>query len=123
MTDVTLAVSAQGAGDDGSLHYDVLIGDRKVGGAAVYCATEDEVEAFKKKLKKRIKVGEAYTVKIFLEEKYIPNKTDLIEIRDSFLTKYPTCDPSKVLFARTDGGKFVPLTDGSRLEALEIGKS
>ena len=119
MTDVTLVGSS--AGDKESTNYDILIGDMRVGSAAVYLASEEEVEAFRKKLKKRLKVGEAYTVKIFLDEKYSPKKSDLLMIRGSFLTKYPNCDSSKILFARTEGGKIVPLTDGRKLEGSEIG--
>jgi len=120
MTDVTLVGSS--AEDKESSTYDILLGDLKVGSATVYLASEEEVETFRKKLKKKIKVGEAYTVKIFLDEKYSPNKSDLLMIRRSFLAKYPNCDSSKILFAKTEGGKIVPLTDGSKLEESEIGK-
>jgi len=121
MTDVKLVVSS--AGDKESLNYDILIGEEKVGSATVYLASEEEVEAFRKKLKKQLKAGEAYTVKIFLDEKYSPKKTDLLLIRGSFLLKYPNCDSSKILFARAEGDKIVPLTDGRKLEESEIGTS
>jgi len=121
MTDVKLVGSS--AGDKESSIYDILIGDLKVGSATAYLASEEEVEAFRKKLKKQLKVGEAYAVKIFLDEKYSPKKSDLLMIRESFLSKYPNCDSSKILFARTEGGKIVPLTDGRKLEESEIGKS
>lgn len=119
MTDVTLVGSS--AGEKESSIFDILIGNLRVGNATVYLASEEEVETFRKKLKKKLKVGEAYTVKIFLDEKYSPNKSDLLMIRGSFLAKYPNCDSSKILFARTEGGKIVPLTDGRKLEEFEIG--
>jgi len=121
MTGVTLVGSS--AGDKESTNLDVLIGDLRVGSATVYLASEEEVEAFRKKLKRRLKIGEAYTVKIFLDEKYTPKKSDLLLIKGSFLAKYPNCDSSKILFARTEGGKIIPLTDGSKLEESEIGTS
>lgn len=121
MTDVTLVGS--GAGEKESSNFDILIGDLRVGSATVYLASKEEVEAFKKKLKKQLKIGEAYTVKIFLDEKYTPNRSDLLMIRGRFLSKYPNCDSSKILFARTEGGKIVPLTDGRKLEESEIGTS
>jgi hypothetical protein len=123
MTDFTLVASSQVSEDKELSHYDILIGGRKVGVATVFYATEEEMEMFRKKLKKRIKVGEAYTVKIILDEKYNFNKPDLVEIRDNLLKKYTSCDSSKILFARNEGGKIIPLTDGSRLEGLEIGTS
>jgi len=119
MTGVTLVGSS--VGDNESSIFDILIDDLRVGSATVYLASEEEVEAFRKKLKKKLKVGEAYTVKIFLDEKYTPKKSELISIKGSFLAKYPSCDSSKILFARTEGGKIVPLTDGSKLEGSEIG--
>ena len=121
MTGVTLVGSS--AGERESYKFDILIDDLRVGSATVYLASEEEVEAFRKKLKKRFKVGEAYTVKIFLDEKYTPKGSDLLSIRGSFLAKYPNCDSSKILFSRAEGGKIVPLTDGSKLEEFEIGTS
>jgi hypothetical protein len=123
MTDFTLVASSQEAEDKELSRYDVLIGGRKVGGATVFYATEEEVDMFRKKLKKRIKVGEAYTVKIIFDEKYTLNKSDLVEIRDGLLAKFHSCNSAKILFARIEGGKIIPLTDGSRLEALDIGTS
>lgn len=120
MTEVTL-VGSTPATD--SSHCDVLIDGNRVGEAIIYYTGKAEVDVFKKKLKKKVKVGEAYTVKIFLDEAYAPIQSDLLKIRDSFLMKYPTCGASKVLFSRKASGKTIPLTDGSKLEAYQIGNS
>ncbi|MGQ9515032.1 MAG: hypothetical protein ACUVTL_08310, partial [Thermoproteota archaeon] len=121
MTTITLVNSSKETETKESSSFDILVRNEKLGDATVYYATDEEVKAFRKYLKKKIKRGDAYKVKIVLGEK-LPDRSTLLEIRDKFLVEYPKCDASNILFIRRDADKLIPLTDGKKLEENVVGR-
>ncbi|MBO3803409.1 MAG: hypothetical protein JTT11_05990 [Candidatus Brockarchaeota archaeon] len=119
MNVVTLVGPKKEAESKEDSSFDVLVQGEKLGEATVYYASDEEAKAFRKYLKKKVKKGDVFKVKIVLEK--VPEIPFLREIRDKLLAQFPTCDASRVLFLRREAEKVLPLTDGKKLEDGLVG--
>ncbi len=119
MTTVALIGSQKEAEEKESSSFDILVDGEKLGVGTVYYASEEEAKAFRKYLKKKVRRGDAFKIKIVLGK--VPDEPVLLKIRDKFLAEFPMCDASRILFLSGEGDKAVPLTDGKKLEEKIIG--
>jgi len=87
----------------------LMIGGSNVGQVKAYRATEDEVKTIKSKLKKTIKPGQVFSVKVFLDKEVDENTTEAIAQKIRGIYKEL---PGKVYFVLKTNDGFAPLRLG-----------
>jgi hypothetical protein len=87
----------------------LLIGGSKVGQVKAYRATEEEAKTMRSKLKKSVKPGQVFSVKVFLDREIDEEST--LAVAEKIREVYKDL-PGKVYFVVKTGDGIVPLRMG-----------
>ncbi|MEM2921563.1 MAG: hypothetical protein QXF26_04515 [Candidatus Bathyarchaeia archaeon] len=92
-----------------TVEYVLSSGNREIGKLRLFLATKEEIESFKKYLKKKLKVGQPFSAKVFLnaelDDKSLGDVLSFVEER------FPETK-GKVYLLRREGEKLTPLKLG-----------
>lgn len=85
MSKLTVEIKLTNKADDEDV-YDLYIDKKELGKVKVYKVTEDERQIMKSKLKKSVKLGDVFSVKVFLKNEI--NEEEINEIKNVVKSNY-----------------------------------